>query len=109
MRLMFFIILFVFSNVIFGQADCNSAKEISVESLNKLKLEGNSNFFKIKKDNPVRKSFCQIKYRWIDFILLRVNQTNLYCGMESSNRVSFAKVVPGQNRAQTAYLYRVSC
>lgn len=48
---MFFIILFVFSNVIFGQTDCNSAKEISVESLNKLKLEGNSNFFKIKKDS----------------------------------------------------------
>ena len=48
---MFFIILFVFSNVIFGQTDCNSAKEISVESLSKLKLEGGSNFFKIKKDS----------------------------------------------------------
>ena len=48
---MFFIVLFVFSNVIFGQTDCNLVKEISVESFNKLKLNGGSNFFKIKKDS----------------------------------------------------------
>ena len=51
MRLIFPIVLFLFSNFIFGQIDCNSAKEISVRSFDKLKLEGGISFFKIKKDS----------------------------------------------------------
>ncbi len=51
MRLISFIALFLFSNIIFGQATCNSAKEISAEDFNDIKLKGGSQFFKIKKDS----------------------------------------------------------
>ena len=51
MRLIPFILLFLFSNLIFGQATCNSAIEISANDFDELQLNGRAQFFKIKKDS----------------------------------------------------------
>ncbi len=51
MRLLSFIALLVFSNIIFGQATCDSATEISAIQFNNVKLNGKTQFFKIKQDS----------------------------------------------------------
>ena len=51
MRLIPLIVLLFFSNVIFGQSTCNSAKEISASQFNNIKLNGKTQFFRIQKDS----------------------------------------------------------
>jgi outer membrane protein OmpA-like peptidoglycan-associated protein len=50
-KLISFIILVLFTNFVFGQTLCNSAKEISASQFDNIKLNGTTQYFKIKKDS----------------------------------------------------------